>query len=186
MRRLLALLAAAAALICLDSPAQARSLVSEEKALEPVASAIAGKPLRVLCYLHDEPDDPWAEGAWAYVYLFEDDIHLSREACDGALALVSGAMVPLWEQELGALALTHEAYHLKVTLPDWRRGSEAQTECRAVKRVEQTMLDLGATRALADALLPWSLAEHFKITSIAPEYDWPGCRVPVFADFWPS
>jgi hypothetical protein len=54
-----------------------------------------------------------------------------------------------------------------------------------VKRVPQSLRELGASRALADAILPWALAAHFKITSFAKAYDWPGCKVPVFADFWP-
>jgi hypothetical protein len=149
-----------------------------------LASKIAGQTLEVRCYEHHEADDPLDSGAWAYVYLASPVVYLSKESCDGALALASGSMAPLWQQALGALTLTHEAYHLKLALPLWRRGSEAQTECRAVKRVRQSIVELGASEALADAVLPWALAEHFKLTGLAPEYDWPGCLVPVFSDFW--
>jgi hypothetical protein len=163
----------------------AQPLASEAEQLEPAASAIAGRPLAVLCYQHGEPGDPLLWGAWGYVQLFRATINLSKEACDGALAIVNRDMsVPLIEQALGALSLTHESYHLNLGLPFARRGSEAQTECRAIKRVRQTLLDLGASEGLADILLPWALAVHFKKTTISRSYDWPGCRVPVFAEFW--
>jgi hypothetical protein len=46
------------------------------------------------------------------------------------------------------------------------------------------MLDLGATPALADELLPWTLAIHFKETAMSKAYDRPGCLVPFFSGFW--
>jgi hypothetical protein len=163
----------------------AQPLATEAVQLEPVASAIAGRPLTVVCYRHGEAGDPLLWGGWGYVDLMRPTINLSKEACDGALAIANHDMsVPLIEQGLGALSLTHESYHLNIGLPFARRGSEAQTECRAVKRVRQTMIDLGASQSLADILLPWSLAVHFKKTTLSRSYDWPGCRVPVFADFW--
>jgi hypothetical protein len=49
------------------------------------------------------------------------------------------------------------------------------------------MLDLGATPALADAILPWALAEHFKVETLANgTYNYPSCKVPVFSEFWPT
>ena len=160
-------------------------LATEALQLEPVASEISGRPLAVLCYRHGEPGDPLLWGGWGYVDLMRPTINLSKEACEGALAIANGDMsVPLIQQALGALSLTHESYHLNIGLPFARRASEAQTECRAVKRVRQTMLELGASQSLADVLLPWALAVHFKKTTLQRSYDWPGCRVPVFADFW--
>ena len=160
-------------------------LATEAMQLEPVASEISGRPLAVLCYRHGEPGDPLLWGGWGYGDLMRPTINLSKEACEGALAIANGDMsVPLIQQALGALSLTHESYHLNIGLPFARRASEAQTECRAVKRVRQTMLDLGASQSLADVLLPWALAVHFKKTTLSRSYDWPGCRVPVFADFW--
>lgn len=180
-----ATLAVAALLAFMSAPAAARPLVGEEPRLEPAASAIAGRPLTVLCYRHGEPEDPLLWGAWGYVGLFGSAINLSEEACDGALAIGDrDVSTPLVVQALGALSLTHEAFHLKLDLPFARRASEGQTECRAVKRVRQTMLELGATPELADALQPWALAVHFKKTTMSKAYDWPGCRVPVFYDFW--
>ena len=133
----------------------AQPLASEAVQLEPVASEISGRPIAVLCYRHGEPGDPLLWGAWGYVDLMRPTINLSKEACEGALAIANGDMsVPLMQQALGALSLTHESYHLNIGLPFARRASEAQTECRAVKRVRQTMVDLGASQGLADVLLP--------------------------------
>jgi hypothetical protein len=184
--RIICLLVAVAAIAGTARPAAARSLASVEPRLAPVASEIAGRPLTVDCYQHGEPNDPWQMGAWAYVDLFESTVNLSQQACDGAMAIVDGDVSkPMIEQALGALTLTHEAFHLRLTLPFARRASEAQTECRAVKNVYQTMLDLGATSALADELMPWALAVHFKVASLSDRYDWPGCQVPYFSGFWP-
>jgi hypothetical protein len=180
-----AALVVAAVVASMSAPAAARPLVGEEPRLEPVASAIAGRPLTVLCYRHGEPGDPLLWGAWGYVALFSSTVDLSEEACAGALAIRDRDLsTPLVEQALGALSLTHEAFHLKLDLPFTRRASEGQTECRAVKRVRQTMLELGATPELADELLPWALAVHFKKTAMSRAYGWPGCRVPIFDDFW--
>jgi hypothetical protein len=154
--------------------------------LNSVASQISGQEVTVRCYLNDGQDPDSMPDAWGYVYLWNPVVFLSPEACAGAEALVSGEMLPLWELGLGSLVLTHESYHLKTALPMWRRGDEAQTECRAVKRVRQTMLDLGASQQLADAILPWSIAEHFKIETLGDgSYNYPSCKVPVFSDFWP-
>lgn len=167
-------------------PAAAQPLVSDERRLTAVAATIANRPLTVLCYRHGEPGDPLLWGAWSYVGLFGTTVNLSKEACDGAVAIVEhNVSTPLIDQALGALSLTHESFHLRLDLPFARRASEAQTECRAVKRVHQTMLELGASPALADELLPWALALHFKKTTLSKAYDWPSCRVPVFDSFWP-
>jgi len=182
---LVLLLLATAALAATARPAAARPLFNLEPRLEPVASEIAGRPLTVTCYRHGEPNDPWQWGAWAYVGLYDSTVNLSQEVCDGALAIMEqDVTTPLIEQALGALALTHESFHLRLALPFARRASEAQTECRAVKRVRETMLELGATSGLADALMPWALAVHFKEMSLSAAYDWPGCQVPYFSDFW--
>ena len=110
----------------------AQPLASEALQLEPAASAIAGRSLMVLCYRHGEPGDPLLWGGWGYVDLFRSTINLSKEACEGALAIVDhDVSVPLIQQADGALSLTHESYHLNLSLPLARRSSEGQTECRA-------------------------------------------------------
>jgi HAMP domain-containing protein len=184
MARLLRLLALL--LLVFPGLALAARTSAEAPELNAVASQISGQDLTVRCWTNGT-DDPDADSdAWGYTYLFEPVVYLDPEVCAGALALTRGEMLPLWQLALGALTLTHESYHLKDTLPYWRRSSEAQTECRAIKRVRQTMLDLGASQQLADAILPWSIAEHFKIETLADgAYNYPTCKVPVFSDFWP-
>src|SRR5437773_863915 len=145
--------------LALAANARAGSLSAPAPELDSVASAISGQDVTVRCWV-DSQDPDYIDNAWAYVLLWDPVVYLSPEACTGALSLVHGEMAPLWEQAIGALSLTHEAYHLKVELPFWRRASEAQTECRAVKRVPQTLRALGASQELADAVLPWALAEH--------------------------
>jgi hypothetical protein len=124
-------------------------------------------------------------GAWGYVGLFSSVVNLSKEACDGALAIVDRDVSTPPDRAGARGALAHpRVLHVDLDLPLARRSSEGQTECRAVKRVCDTMLDLGATPALADVLLPWALAVHFKKVALSKAYDWPGCHVPVFSGFW--
>jgi hypothetical protein len=184
MARLLRLLALL--LLVFPSAALAARTSAEAPELNAVASQISGQELTVRCWTNGT-DDPDADSdAWGYVYLYDPIVYLDPTVCAGAKALAAGSMLPLWQLALGALTLTHESYHLKDVLPYWRRSSEAQTECRAIKRVRQTMLDLGASQQLADAILPWSIAEHFKIETLADgAYNYPTCKVPVFSDFWP-
>jgi hypothetical protein len=59
----------------------AQPLASEAQQLEPVAAAIAGRPLTVLCYLHGEPGDPLLWGGWSYVDLFRA---LARPTSNGS------------------------------------------------------------------------------------------------------
>ena len=188
MKTILALVAALAAGATIATTAAAQPLSVKQPELDKVASLIAGEDLEVRCWV-DEKDADYDPYSWGYVFLAAPVIYLDPRVCAGARAIQTGAMLPLWQLALGALVLTHEAYHLRFSLPFLRRASEAQTECRAVKRVPQTFLDLGATVPLAGTLLPWALAEHFKITSLhdpgeAPPYDYPTCRVPGF-EFWP-
>lgn len=181
--RVLLRLAALLTTLSLAATAHAgqRSIPANE--LNAEASKIAGTPLEVRCWTTDADDPDDMPGAWGYVFIFDTTVYLSPKACAGALALVRGTMAPLWQLGLGALVLTHESYHLKASLPFYRRVNEAQTECRAVKRVPLTLLSLGATPALADAILPWSLAEHYRVSTIEG-YNYPSCAVPVFKDFW--
>ena len=67
----------------------------------------------VRCPSRAEWDEDWASSlAWAYTNIREDYIVLSPVVCTGALG-VGSADVPLWQQALGALILTHEAFHLR-------------------------------------------------------------------------
>lgn len=175
-------LAALATLLALATPAQGSV---PQPSLDKVASGISGQQLEVRCWAEGVDDPDQLSSAWGYVYLFGPVVYLSPDACAGALALVNRSMAPLWQQALGALVLTHEAYHLKDSLPFERRASEKQTECRAIKRVRETMVELGATQALADVLLPWAIAMHYRIALVSRDYWYPSCAVPVFKSFWP-
>jgi hypothetical protein len=195
VRRFLPLCVALVAAALLAGPAQTQPLSIPAPELVGVASAIAGQHVDVRCWINDAtPSDPDSNpNAWGYVRLDMPVIYLDPTVCAGALALKHGEMKPLWQLALGALILTHESYHLKIALPESRRGNEAQTECRAIKRVPQTLLDLGASQELADIVLPWAIAEHFKISTFQTvltywgsiSYNYPSCRVPVFSAFWP-
>lgn len=164
-------------LLLLAGQAQAASTSTRAPELEAVASQIAGQQLEVRCYINDETDVDANPLAWGYVYLYRPVVYLDPTVCEGALALARGEFKPLYKLAIGALVLAHEAYHLKVALPEWRRGDEAQTECRAIKLVPQTLLALGASQDLAEAVLPWALAAHYKISTIE-EYNYPSCKVP--------
>lgn len=158
--------------------------------LDAVASQIAGHEISVRCYANDGVDEDSNSGAWGYVRdLDGSTLYIDPDVCAGALALKHGEFAPLIQMAAGALFLTHEAYHLKTALPFLRRGSEAQTECRAIKRVPQTLRDLGASDSLADAILPWAIALHFKESTFknwytGESYNYPSCKVPIFSDFW--
>ena len=185
MRRAALFVASCLILGWVITPAHAQQKSVHAPTLDPVASEIAGQPLTVQCFSSDPADaDPDAEpDAWGYTYPYNPpNIYLDKRACAGARALQTGAMLPLWQLALGALVLTHEAYHQKVTLADWRRLDEAQTECRAIKRVPETLRELGASPALVDAVLPWAVLEHYKISTF-DAYDYPSCRVPGM-DWW--
>src|SRR5512146_512802 len=169
-----------------SDPASAARQSVPEPELDAVASTIAGQPVTVRCWTEDGSDVDAQPDAWAYVYPEDPVVYLGPLPCAGARALAQDSFAPAWELGLGALSLTHEAYHLKVALAYWRRVDEAQTECRAVKRVYQTMLDLGTRPDLASEALPWAVAEHFKIETLGDgSYNYPSCRVPVFDSFWP-
>lgn len=185
--RLSICLAASLAFLAFSATAFAQIKSTPEPELNQVASLIAEQPVTVRCWIEDGSDGDAQPDAWAYVYPSDPVVYLGPLPCAGARALVNHEFAPAWQLGLGALSLTHEAYHLKISLAWWRRNSEAQTECRAIKRVRQTMLDLGASPELADLALPWAIAEHFKIETLGDgSYNYPSCKVPVFDSFWPA
>ena len=77
----------------------------------------------------------------AYTNLRDDYTVLSPRVCEGALG-VGRAEVPAWQQALGTLVLTHEAYHLR----HWRhRRDEGKVECQALVFFREAAQRLGAT-----------------------------------------
>lgn len=171
-RSVLALLIA----VCLfPAAAQARTSYSAEARLAGPASRIAGQPVEVRCYQHDEPDDPLSIGAWGYVYPNDPVEYMAAEVCAGALGIADNS-APQWMQALGALVLAHESYHLALRYRN--RTDEAWTECRAIRHFRYMVMFLGGTPEQATALLPWGLALHWRIAALAPVYNLDGCKVP--------
>jgi hypothetical protein len=80
----------------------------------------------------------------AYTNLHDDYTVLGPRVCVGALN-VGKATVPAWQQALGVLVLTHEAFHLR----HWRfRRDEGKVECQALVYFRDAAQRLGATAAL--------------------------------------
>jgi hypothetical protein len=110
----------------------------------------------------------------AYTNLRDDYTILSPRVCEGALG-VGGTAVPAWQQALGALVLTHEAYHLR----HWRhRRDEGKVECQALVYFREAAQRLGATPAQAEDLYAYALALHTYKVRLFPQYRDPGCVVP--------
>lgn len=150
-------------------------------ALDRAASVIAGRDVHVVCLEVGDDGYPGRVGAWGYVFMVGDNEFMSEEVCDGVAAIAAHDMsVPLWKQALGALVLTHESFHLNRRVRD--PGSEARTECRAVKNVARTVKLLGGSDVLQEVLLPYELAVHWRAAALMREYYYEPCVVP---NFWP-
>lgn len=132
----------------------------------------------VRCQSRAEWDADWASSfAWAYTNVREDYTVLGPVACEGALG-VAGADVPAWQQALGALVLTHEAFHLR----HWRfRRQEGKVECQALANFRDATQRLGATAAQAEDLYPYALALHGYKVRLFPQYRDPRCVIPPWA-----
>lgn len=113
----------------------------------------------------------------AYTNLRDDYTVLSPTVCEGALN-VGGAEVPAWQQALGTLVLTHEAYHLR----HWRhRRDEGKVECQALVYFREAAQRLGATSTQADDLYAYALALHAYKVRLFPQYRDPKCVIPPWA-----
>ncbi len=132
----------------------------------------------VRCPSRAEWDEDWASSfAWAYTNVREDYTVLGPVACKGALG-VGSAEVPAWQQALGALVLTHEAFHLR----RWRfRRHEGKVECQALANFRDATQRLGATAAEAENLYPYALALHDYKVRLFPQYRDPKCVIPPWA-----
>jgi hypothetical protein len=114
---------------------------------------------------------------WAYTNIRDEYTVLGPRVCAGALG-VGTAEVPLWQQALGVLVLTHEAFHLR----RWRfRRDERKVECQAIVYFKDAAERLGATPAHAENLYPYALALHAYQLRLFPRYRDPGCVVPPWA-----
>ncbi|HET9287725.1 MAG TPA: hypothetical protein VFO26_09220 [Gaiella sp.] len=129
----------------------------------------------VRCPPQAEWDADWASSyASAYTNIREGYTVLGPVACRGAQGIGS-ADVPAWQQALGALVLTHEAFHLR----HWRfRRNEGKVECQALANFRHAVQRLGATAALAEDLYPYALALHAYKVRLFPRYRDPACVIP--------
>jgi hypothetical protein len=151
--------------------------------LEQAASVFALRPAEVRCPSMAEwtsdpiwPTGPNAQRAWGYTDMVDEYIVIHPNLCAGAQAVADPA-VPPWERATGVLVLVHEAYHLR----HWPfRRSEAKVECQAIRHFTSGARLLGASRELANDLLPYALAAHDRMVRLYPEYRDRTCRLPLW------
>jgi hypothetical protein len=146
--------------------------------LNDVAHAYSLGMGEVRCPSRAEWDEDWASSfGWAYTNVREDYTVLGPVVCAGALG-VGSADVPVWQQALGALVLTHEAFHLR----HWRfRRHEGKVECQALANFRDAARRLGATAPQAEDLYPYALALHSYKVRLFPQYKDPTCVIPPWA-----
>ncbi|MET0937825.1 MAG: hypothetical protein ABWY51_01215 [Gaiellaceae bacterium] len=146
--------------------------------LNDVAHAYSLGVGEVRCPSRTEWDEDWASSfGWAYTNVRQDHTVLGPVVCSGALG-VGSADVPAWQQALGALVLTHEAFHLR----HWRfRRHEGKVECQALANFRDATRRLGATAAQAEDLYPYALALHDYKVRLFPQYRDPECVIPPWA-----
>jgi hypothetical protein len=110
----------------------------------------------------------------AYTNLRDEVAVLGPVACEGALGVAS-ERVPAWQEALGVLVLTHEAFHLR----HWRfRRHEGKVECQAMVHFKEAAQRLGASPAHAEDLYPYALALHQRQLRLFPRYRDPQCVLP--------
>ena len=113
----------------------------------------------------------------AYTNLRDDYTVLSPRGVRGR-ARSGHRSVPAWQQALGTLVLTHEAYHLR----HWRhRRDEGKVECQALVHFREAAQRLGATEAGANDLYAYALALHEYKARLFPQYKDRTCVVPPWA-----
>jgi hypothetical protein len=129
----------------------------------------------VRCPSAAEWDEDWASSfGLAYTDVPKDVTVLGPLVCAGALG-VGSADTPAWQQALGALVLTHEAFHLR----HWRfRLNEGKVECQALANFRDAARRLGATPTQAEDLYPYALAWHGYKLRLFPRYRDPKCVIP--------
>ena len=94
----------------------------------------------IRCPSREEWEADWASSfGWAYTDVRKDYTQLGPVVCTGALG-VGGTDVPAWQQALGVLVLTHEAFHLR----HWRyRKDEGKSNARRWRTSETPRADWG-------------------------------------------
>lgn len=115
-----------------------------------------------------------ASFGWAYTNLRHEVAVLGPLVCAGVLN-VGSRDVPSWQQALGVLVLTHEAFHLR----RWRfRRHEGKVECQAMVYFKEAAQRLGASQAHAEDLYPYALALHQRQLRLYPRYRDRRCVLP--------
>lgn len=175
MRRLGPILLSLLVAVALAPSATAYEVPSKLNEVARIYSLGVGE---VRCPSRAEWDEDWASSfAWAYTNVREDYTVVGLVVCAGALG-VGSSEVPLWQQALGALVLTHEAFHLR----HWRfRQNEGKVECQALANFRDAARRLGATAAQAEDLYPYALALHGYKVRLFPAYRDPACVIPPWA-----
>ena len=132
----------------------------------------------IRCPSPAEWSEDWASAyGWAYTNVRDDYTVLGPVVCTGALGMGS-ADVPAWQQALGVLVLTHEAFHLR----HWRfRRNEGKVECQALANFRDAARRLGATATQVEDLYPYALALHDYKIKLFPQYRDPSCVIPPWA-----
>jgi hypothetical protein len=142
-----------------------------------VASEFALHEVDVHCPSSEEwAADAHAATAWSYANLRGDYVALHPTLCMGALN-VGDPSVPAWVRAAGVLGLAHESFHLR----PWRyRRDEGRVACQAIVHFRNAAQLLGATAELAEELLPYALALHWRTARLFPLYNDRTCRVPIW------
>ena len=132
----------------------------------------------IRCATSAEWDGDFASSfGWAYTNIRDEYAVLGPRACAGALN-VGSATVPSWQQALGTLVLTHEAFHLR----RWRfRRNEGKVECQALVYFKDAAQRLGASAEQAENLYPYALALHAHKIRLFPRYRDRKCVIPPWA-----
>lgn len=151
--------------------------------IERVAAVIALRPVDMRCPTIDEwvsdpiwGNEPNPQRAWGYTDMVHDFSVIHPLLCAGAAA-VTDPGIPAWQRATGVLVLVHESYHLR----HWTgRYSEAKVECQAVRHFRQAAQFLGASRELANDLLPYGLAAHDRMVRLYPNYRDRACKLPLW------
>jgi hypothetical protein len=146
--------------------------------LTEVAHAYSFGVGEVRCASSAEWDADFASSfGWAYTNIRDEYVVLGPRACAGALN-VGSPTFPLWQQALGTLVLTHEAFHLR----RWRfRRDEGKVECQALVYFREAAQRLGATAEQAENLYPYALALDAHQVRLFPRYRDPKCVIPPWA-----
>ena len=172
------LIAAALLALTLSVLAPAGAASSSVERLTEVARLYSLGVGEVRCPSRAEWDADFASSfSSAYTNLRDDYTVLSPRVCEGALGVDTDS-VPTWQQALGTLVLTHEAYHLR----HWRhRRDEGKVECQALVHFRESAQRLGANEARANDLYAYALALHEYKARLFPQYEDRTCVVPPWA-----